>query len=239
MSSLGREEGGRTLPEHFPVQKEGVRRGFSGLRTSSGVDWMDGGAVKLPPRRQKLHYTFDNNSLEEIGKTNFSLLSKLNAIATRAPVFGQQGQMVSRSPPKHFKPRCATERERRAAQIDRDNLILLRKIQTTKPEVKKFINTTGRGAGVSVTQRWGLEGAQASPRREKPKWVDPTSTEFPAPRGRMGGGGGGGGAGEGGGGGGRAGGRTRMFRDPENVALVPLPLFRHSPSYPVMALLLY
>jgi hypothetical protein len=77
--------------------------------------------VRLPPRRAKLHYTFDNNSLEEIGKTNFALLSKLNSIATRAPRFGE-GTTTARSPPKVFKPRGATERERRAAQIDRDNL---------------------------------------------------------------------------------------------------------------------
>ena len=77
--------------------------------------------VRLPPRRTKLHYTFDNNSLEEIGKTNFALLSKLNSIATRAPRFGE-GTTTARSPPKVFKPRGATERERRAAQIDRDNL---------------------------------------------------------------------------------------------------------------------
>ena len=77
--------------------------------------------VTLPPRRAKLHYTFDNSSLEEIGKTNFALLSKLNSIATRAPVFGE-GTATKKSPPKLFKPRGATERERRAAQIDRDNL---------------------------------------------------------------------------------------------------------------------
>ena len=81
--------------------------------------------VRLPPRRTKLHYTFDNNSLEEIGKTNFALLSKLNSIATRAPRFGE-GTTTARSPPKVFKPRGATERERRAAQIDRDNLCVPR-----------------------------------------------------------------------------------------------------------------
>jgi hypothetical protein len=78
--------------------------------------------IRLPPRRAKLHYTFDNNSLEEIGKTNFALLSKLNSIATRAPRFGEGTAATARSPPKLFKPRGATERERRAAQIDRDNL---------------------------------------------------------------------------------------------------------------------
>ena len=76
--------------------------------------------VRLPPRRTKLHYTFDNNSLEEIGKTNFALLSRLNSIATRAPVFGEG--TAAKTSPKVFKPRGATERERRAAQIDRDNL---------------------------------------------------------------------------------------------------------------------
>jgi hypothetical protein len=73
------------------------------------------------PTRPKLHYTFDNSSLEEIGKTNFALLSRLNSIATRAPVFGEAKATFS-SPPKTFRPRGATERERRAAQIDRDNL---------------------------------------------------------------------------------------------------------------------
>ena len=79
--------------------------------------------VTLPPRRAKLHYTFDNSSLEEIGKTNFALLSKLNSIATRAPVFGEG--KAAKTSPKVFKPRGATERERRAAQIDRDNLCVL------------------------------------------------------------------------------------------------------------------
>jgi len=134
--------------------------------------------LELPARRQKLHYTFCNRDLEEIGKTNFSLLSKLNSIATRPPKFGAAGSVAtSRSSPVKFKSRAETEREKRALQIDRDNLILLKKIQTTKPEVKKFINTAGRGAGVSVTQEWGLGEAHASPSR--PKWVDPTSSEVP------------------------------------------------------------
>ena len=81
--------------------------------------------------RAKLHYTFDNNSLEEIGKTNFALLSKLNSIATRAPRFGE-GTTTARSPPKVFKPRGATERERRAAQIDRDNLCVPRSAQRAR-----------------------------------------------------------------------------------------------------------
>ena len=182
---------------------------------------MSGGQVRLPERRAKLHYTFGNSALEEIGKTNFALLSKLNSIATRAPVFGQAGSTAPRSPPKQFKPRGATERERRAAQIDRDNLILLRKIQQTTPEVSKFINTHGRGAGASVTQTWGLEGvgggggggggggAGSSP-RGKPKWVDPTSSEVPVRARRDAGGGGGDGATA----------RSRMFKNPDNIACV-------------------
>jgi hypothetical protein len=94
--------------------------------------------------------------------------------------------------------------------------ILLRKIQSTKPEVTKFT----RG-GISVrNQQWGLEGAQggaeggASPtKRERPKWVDSTSSEAPAPAGRRGGA-----AAGGGGGGGSVAGRTRTFKDPANIA---------------------
>lgn len=200
--------------------------------------------VTLPPRRAKLHYTFDNSSLEEIGKTNFALLSKLNSIATRAPVFGEG--KAAKTSPKVFKPRGATERERRAAQIDRDNLfvtphaltpqcarlaapmltlpastpppqlvpnasILLRKIQSTKPEVTKFT----RG-GISVrNEPWGLEGGaapEASPKRSRPEWVDSTSSAVPRPARR-----------EAAGGGGGATGRTKTFKNPSQIALDACP----------------
>jgi len=134
--------------------------------------------LQLPARRQKLHYTFCNRDLEEIGKTNFALLSKLNSIATRPPKFGAAGTVASsRTSPLKLRSRAEMEREKRSQQIDRDNLILLKKIQSTKPDVKKFINTAGRGAGVSVTQEWGL-GGELSPHK-RPKWVDPTSSEVP------------------------------------------------------------
>ena len=104
--------------------------------------------------------------------------------------------------------------------------ILLRKIQSTKPEVTKFT----RG-GISVrNQPMGLDGGGGggagdgggSPgKRERPKWVDPTSSEAPSARG-AGAGAGRREAGSGGAGGGGiarfASGRTRTFKDPANIA---------------------
>ena len=104
--------------------------------------------------------------------------------------------------------------------------ILLRKIQSTKPEVTKFT----RG-GISVrNQPWGLEGGaapEASPKRSRPEWVDSTSSAVPRPaRREAAGGGGGGGGGEGASGrraGGGATGRTKTFKDPSNIALDACP----------------
>ncbi len=108
----------------------------------------------------------------------------------------------------HFSPRLS---------------ILLRKIQTTKPEVTKFT----RG-GISVgTQRWGLEGAQAagpSPgHRSKPTWVDPTSSVVPAAQrmlkaSTLAAAGGGSLRGNG-----AAAGRTKTFKDPANIAMDACP----------------
>jgi hypothetical protein len=103
--------------------------------------------------------------------------------------------------------------------------ILLRKIQSTKPEVTKFT----RG-GISVrNQPWGLEGGaapEASPKRSRPEWVDSTSSAVPRPARREAAGGGGGGGGEGASGrraGGGATGRTKTFKDPSNIALDACP----------------
>lgn len=187
--------------------------------------------TQLPPRREKLHYTFDNRSLEEIGRQNYNLLDRLNRIATRPPQFGGAPTAAAPAPRPKLKSKSEIERDKRQREIDKANLILLRKLQATKPEVVKHIHTTGRGAGAPVTTRsdWspskGAAGGAGSARRE---WVDPTSTLPPRPAHLRLDGGGGAGAGAGGspsGGStsGRSGGgalpRSRMFKDPALMAL--------------------
>jgi hypothetical protein len=130
--------------------------------------------VSLPPRREKLHYTFDNPSLEKIGRENFNLLMRLNTIATRAPEFGgSAGAKAAASRPAHVRSRAEIEREKRAREIDKSNAILLKKLQATKPSVTKYIETTGRGAGVSLGQPASFR-SPVSPGR--PEWVDPTDS---------------------------------------------------------------
>lgn len=130
--------------------------------------------VSLPPRREKLHYTFDNPSLEKIGRENFNLLMRLNTIATRAPEFGGSASAkAAASRPAHVRSRAEIEREKRAREIDKSNAILLKKLQATKPSVTKYIETTGRGAGVSLGQPASFR-SPVSPSR--PEWIDPTDS---------------------------------------------------------------
>jgi hypothetical protein len=134
-------------------------------------------------------------------------LNKLNAIATRAPEVG-----VHKSPPPPArKTRVELEREKRARQIDRENAILLRKLQSVRPAVAGNIYTHGRGAAHSVCAWDALPPAPAA----KAPWVDPTSQAPPPKRASPsrappppveGGGGAAGGA------------RTRMFKDPALVS---------------------
>jgi hypothetical protein len=162
-------------------------------------------AHRAPPT--PAHLRSPAQALEEIGKTNFALLNKLNAIATRPPVVG-----VNKSPPPPArKSRVELEREKRARQIDRENAILLRKLQAVRPAVSGHIYTHGRGAAHSVCAWDTLPAAPPA----KAAWVDPSSQAPPPPkraspprepRPAEGGGGGGGGA--------AGGARTRMFKDP-------------------------
>ena len=141
--------------------------------------------VSLPPRRDKLHYTFDNSSLENIGRANFNLLMRLNSIATRPAVYAGRGSagktsLSSTSRPIH-RIRAEIEREKQAREIDRDNAILLKKLQTTKPAVTQYIHTSGRGAGASQGPPVGaLGGGNSSrspgsspPGSRRPEWCDP------------------------------------------------------------------
>ena len=159
-------------------------------------------------------------ALEEIGKTNFALLNKLNAIATRPPEVG-----VHKSPPPPArKSRVQLEQEKRARQIDRENAILLRKLQSVRPSVVKNIYTTGRGAAHSVCAWDAMPSAEP---HAKAAWVAPTSQAPPPPKraspsrapppfeGGGGGGGGGGGVAQPGA---STGLRTRMFKDPALAA---------------------
>ncbi len=118
-------------------------------------------------------------------------------------------------PPPVRKSRVELEREKRARQIDRENAILLRKLQSVRPAVAEHIYTSGRGAAYSVCA-W--DAAPAPPPVKQP-WCDPTSQGPPPPPRRSpnrdrvpvagGGGFGGGGASNGP--------RTRMFKDPALV----------------------
>jgi hypothetical protein len=133
--------------------------------------------VSLPPRRDKLHYTFDNSSLENIGRANFNLLMRLNSIATRPAVFASSGRgSVGKSSSSSSRPihrsRAEIEREKQAREIDRDNAILLKKLQTTKSAVIQNINTTGRGAGASLGGPSRSPGSSPGSSR-RPEWVDP------------------------------------------------------------------
>ena len=108
------------------------------------------------------------------------------------------------------------EQETRARQIDRENAILLRKLQAVRPSVVKNIYTSGRGAAHSVCAWDAMPSAEP---HAKAPWVAPTSQAPPPPKRAspsrapppMEGGGGGGG------GGAATGARTRMFKDPALV----------------------
>lgn len=168
----------------------------------------------LPARRAPLHYSFDDRSLESIGRTNFALLSKLNSIATRPtpPELGGGGS--ARAPPRI---RTASEIARAKAQreIDRGNELLLRKLQATKPAVTAGLRTAGsRGAGAPLPAEAWTSPSRAA---RRPEWQDPMSRLPPRPEPRGAGewsarGGGGGGGSSGGGG------RTTMFKPGAHVA---------------------
>lgn len=136
--------------------------------------------VSLPPRREKLHYTFDNSSLENIGRQNFNLLLRLNSIATRPDQFagkagagggGGKGGGGGGSTRPALRSRAEIDREKQSREIDRTNAILLKKLQATKSIINP--KTSGRGAGASQGAPRGSPGSGGSPGGSRPVWVDP------------------------------------------------------------------
>jgi len=141
--------------------------------------------------------TFDSSRTDEIHRGNEHLLDRLHSIATRRPASSAAaGAGRARAGPSSAE----ITRRRAAAEIERQNMLMLRRLQSTKSAVGKVAPTAksssrpvtssaGAGAGFPASPASASSGvdfaATGSPSRGagRPAWVDPTSSAPPPSRG--------------------------------------------------------
>lgn len=164
------------------------------------------------------NYTHDASREEEIHRGNAHLLERLHSIATHSAASG-----IPRPSSTAAGPRLSSHtvnRKKKEAEIERQNMLLLKKLQSAKTTLKKDARVgsaaTGRGSGLSSSSTARAASAAGTSRPSaaaggagaaygatstivgRPAWQDPTSkthfttsAEYDAMRGGGGGGGGG------------------------------------------------
>lgn len=78
-------------------------------------------------------HTFNDKQMDEIGRENLHLLNRLARVATRAPAVGAPSNAPT------VKSSFEINRLRQAREIEEANMRLLRKLQTTKSDVKRHM----------------------------------------------------------------------------------------------------
>lgn len=127
-----------------------------------------------PSRIMKSDYTFKDERLIEIGRENLHLLERLSAVASRRP----GGAVVAAAVPAG--PRVSTHtinRKRQATAIQKENMRLLAKLQTTKSTFTgaKPPPRLPRKPASSGPASVGSAAGAPAPLTERPAWVDVTA----------------------------------------------------------------
>lgn len=97
-------------------------------------------------KREKAHYTFDNNELDRIGRDNIHLLNRLAHVATRKNDKVGSGTGIRSS--------FEINRMKAAQEIEAQNFRLLKRLQTTKSSLKVpgGGSSAAAAAGFTVTR---------------------------------------------------------------------------------------
>jgi hypothetical protein len=96
-------------------------------------------------KREKAHYTFDNNELDRIGRDNIHLLNRLAHVATRKNDKVGSGTGIRSS--------FEINRMKAAQEIEAQNFRLLKRLQTTKSSLKvPGGGSSSAAAGFTVTR---------------------------------------------------------------------------------------
>ena len=119
------------------------------------------------------NHSFKRHELAEIGRGNAALLSRLAAVATRRPEVS--------APALARLPESSAQRNRRkaAAEIEKANLRLLSKLQSTRSTISGLQGKPAPPPGGSSARRPGGGAGGGAPLGARPEWCDPQSQQRP------------------------------------------------------------
>ncbi len=117
------------------------------------------------------NHSFGRHELAEIGRGNAALLSRLAAVATRRP--------EASAPVLARLPESSAQRNRRkaAAEIEKANLRLLSKLQSTRSTISGLQGKPAPPPGGGSRRPGG--GGGGAPLGARPEWCDPQSQQRP------------------------------------------------------------
>ncbi len=159
----------------------------------------------------RANYSFDDGRLDVIERGNSHLLGRLSEIASRPPASAAAASARVASAGS-ARSSHTINRKKRDAEIERENMLLLRRLQGAKATVNRTgmvasarsrpgssasgIRGSGGGAGAAAAdplsaRSLGSTAGSGAGVAGRPAWVEPTATARPADFGASGGGGGG------------------------------------------------
>ncbi|CAG9782501.1 unnamed protein product [Diatraea saccharalis] len=118
------------VPSSIKLSKSQSSMSHKAPASVSGRSTSDFGSVSVPPTR-RINMSFTNERLREIERHNHILLTKILSARNN-----KKSSIPGRDqPPRRPAPSAAVMRKNQQRQIDRDNMILLKKIQRAKSSV--------------------------------------------------------------------------------------------------------